>query len=405
MRKATLIYSPKFATYSMGESHPLRPERLDLTFELMQAYGMFDSPRINWQEPRVAPEQLLLKVHAKEYIDITRALGEGKQCRGARPSAPTRYGLDTPDNPIFPGMYEASALCVGGSVLAADLVMDGKSGAAFNIGGGLHHAHRERAAGFCVFNDPAIAIAYLLERSGGDARVAYIDIDAHHGDGVQEAFYDSNRVLTISVHETGRYLFPGTGSVEETGIKDGVGYSVNVPLAPYTDDETYLWAFGEVAPPLIGAFQPDFLVTQLGADTHWRDPLTHLALTTAGYEGVVRAIKALGGKWVACGGGGYDLQVVPRAWTLAFAVMADLDLPDEIPAPLAARYSDTAGRLRDPSTRSGSSRPVLSAVEGAESRDDPQAPKPGPDLLAGVRAAAERTVKQIKRLIFPRHGL
>lgn len=385
MRKATLIYSPKFATYSMGEGHPLRPERLDFTFELMEAYGIFDSSSIHRKEPRVAPQQLLLKVHSKPYIDITRALGEGKRVGAGAcllSYEPQRYGLDTPDNPIFPGMYEASALCVGGSVLAADLVMDGKSKAAFNIGGGLHHAHRDRAAGFCVFNDPAIAIAHILERSGGDARVAYIDIDAHHGDGVQEVFYDSNRVLTISVHETGRYLFPGTGSVEETGIKDGVGYSVNVPLAPYTDDETYLWAFREVVPPLIGAFAPDFLVTQLGADTHWRDPLTHLALTTAGYEEVVREIQALGGKWVACGGGGYDLQVVPRAWTLAFAVMAGLDLPDEIPTLLAARYSDTSGHLRDP-----------------------EAPQPGPDLLAGIRATAERAVEQVKRLIFPHHRL
>jgi len=377
MHKATLIYSPTFATYSMGESHPLRPERLDLTFKLLQAYGVFGSSGMNWREPEVADRPLLLKIHSKEYVDVTRALGEGKSI-----SEPWRYGFGTLDNPVFPGMYEASALCVGGSVLAADLVMQGKSEVAFNIGGGLHHAHRNRAAGFCVFNDPAIAITHILERSGGDARVAYIDIDAHHGDGVQEAFYDSNRVLTISVHETGRYLFPGTGSVEETGIKDGVGYSVNVPLSPYTDDETYLWAFREVVPPLIHAFKPHFVLSQLGADTHYRDPLTHLALSTAGYTEAVKTIKALGAKWIACGGGGYDLQVVPRAWTLAFALMADLDLPDEIPAPVAGRYSDTKGRLRDQ-----------------------ERSQPGPELLAGVRATAERAVEQVKRLIFPRHGL
>ena len=378
VHKATLIYSPKFATYSMGEGHPLRPERLDLTFQLMQAYRVFDSPRIDWQQPSAAPKELLLKIHSPDYVDITRALGEGESV-----DAPWRYGLATPDNPIFPGMYEASALCVGGSVLAADLMMDGKSKVAFNIGGGLHHAHRSRAAGFCVFNDPAIAIAHILERAGGDARVAYIDIDAHHGDGVQEAFYDSDRVLTISLHETGRYLFPYySGFVEETGIKDGVGYSVNVPLSPYTDDETYLWAFCEVVPPLMGAFRPDFVFSQLGADTHYRDPLTHLALTTFGYQEVVKKIRECGGKWIACGGGGYDLEVVPRAWTLAFAVMAELDLADEIPPPAAARYPDSGGHLHD------------TAV-----------PQPASDLRAGVKAVAERAVEQVKRLIFPRHGL
>ena len=377
MKQATLVYSPKFSTYRLSEGHPLRPERLELTFDLLQAYGAVPSPGINWDEPAVPDRRELLKIHTKEYVDIVRALGNGKTI-----DAPWHYGLDTPDNPVFPGMYEASALCVGGSLLAADLVMDGKAKAAFNIGGGLHHAHRARAAGFCVFNDPAIAIVHLLERSGGDAKVAYIDIDAHHGDGVQEAFYDSNRVLTISVHETGRYLFPGTGQVEETGIKDAVGYSVNVPLAPYTDDETYLWAFAEVVPPLVAAFAPDFVVSQLGADTHYRDPLTHLALTTGGYTEVVKGIKALPGKWIAVGGGGYDLQVVPRAWTLAFAVMAELDLPDEIPSAVAGQYADSGGRLRDSET-----------------------PQPGPELAAGVKAAAKRTVEQVKRLIFPRHGL
>ena len=377
MRKATLIYSPKFADYRLSETHPLRPERLTLTFELMQAYGVFTKPGVTWQEPGIASKELLLKVHSKEYVDITRALGEGKAV-----DSPERYGLDTPDNPVFPGMYEASALCVGGSVLAADLVMDGKADVAFNIGGGLHHAHRNRAAGFCVFNDPAIAIVHILERAGGDAKAVYIDIDAHHGDGVQEAFYESNRVMTISIHETGRYLFPGTGSVEESGARDGVGYSVNVPLSPYTEDETYLWAFNEVVPPLIDAFAPDFVVSQLGADTHYRDPLTHLALTTQGYEDVVKAIKAFGRKWVACGGGGYDLQVVPRAWTLAFAAMAELDLADKIPAPADRKYPDSDGHLRDS-----------------------ERPEPAAELQAGVRAVAERTVEQIKRLIFPRHGL
>ncbi|HUT74193.1 MAG TPA: acetoin utilization protein AcuC [Armatimonadota bacterium] len=378
MKRATLIHSPKLSGYSIGAGHPLRPERLELTFDLLQAYGVVPSPPdINWDEPSLPDKRDLLTVHSNEYIEVVRALGEGK-----RVDLPRRYGLDTPDNPLFPGMYEASALCVGGSLLAADLVLDGKSAVAFNIGGGLHHAHRNRAAGFCVFNDPAIAIAHVLERTDGDARVAYLDIDAHHGDGVQEAFYDSNRVLTISLHETGRYLFPHTGEVEEMGAQEGVGCSVNVPLAPYTDDETYTWAVREIVPPLVAAFAPDFVVSQLGADSHYRDPLTHLALTTRGFTEVVAMIRDLPGKWIAVGGGGYDLQVVPRAWSLAFGVMAGVELPDEIPAALAARYPDSDGRLHD--------------------TDVPQFED---DLRAEVRAMAEDSVAQVKRLIFPRHGL
>jgi acetoin utilization protein AcuC len=195
-----------------------------------------------------------------------------------------------------------------------------------------------RASGFCIYNDVAVAIAWLVDQG---QRVAYVDIDAHHGDGVQAAFYDTDQVLTISLHQDGRTLFPGTGSVDETGIGAGVGYSANVPLRPWTDDQTYLWAFREVVPPLVDRFVPDVLVTQLGADTHFRDPLTALALTTAGHKRLFKELSELATcPWLACGGGGYNLDVVPRSWTLAFGTMSGQRFEDVLPESYLSQFGD-----------------------------------------------------------------
>jgi acetoin utilization protein AcuC len=233
------------------------------------------------------------------------------------------------------------------------------------------------ASGFCVFNDPVIAINALLQRG---LRVVYVDIDCHHGDGVQHAFYDTDHVLTISLHEAGTYLFPGTGFPNESGMGQGLGYAVNVPLYPYTDDELYLWAFREVVPPLVRRFQPNVLVTQLGIDTHVNDPITHLALTVQGFAQVVREFGEMGYPWLALGGGGYDLPAVARGWTLAFAAMAGIELPDEIPQEYQERYG--IKRLRDP--------------------DPPQVDS---QMRDQARRYAEQTVAEVKRTIFPRHGL
>lgn len=297
---------------------------------------------------------------------------------------PAEFGFGTVDNPIFKGLYEASSLIVGGSLQAADLVVDGKTSAAFNPAGGLHHAHHARAAGFCVFNDVAIAIAHLLERCGDGVKVAYVDIDAHHGDGVQEAFYHRRDVLTISLHEFGRFLFPGTGYPDEIGEGEGEGFSVNLPLAPNTTDEVYLWAFREAILPILEAYQPDFLVTQLGADTHYRDPLTHMCLTTHGYAAVVDELAPRASRWVATGGGGYDVTVVPRAWTLAFARMAEVDAPETIPESQAKHYriSDDPPPLHDQHGPRVSERQVITA-----------------------RHFAEEAVKDLKERVFPYHGL
>jgi acetoin utilization protein AcuC len=233
-------------------------------------------------------------------------------------------------------MYEASALKTGGGIQGAELLMDRACDVAFNYSGGLHHAHPARASGFCIFNDVAVAIRWLVQRG---ARVAYVDVDAHHGDGVQAAFSETDQVLTISLHQDGRTLFPGSGFVDETGRGAGEGTSVNVPLPPHTGDAAYLWAFRQVVPPLIHRFEPDVLVSQLGVDTHVRDPLTHLALTTEGHAALFEELAALTpGRWLACGGGGYNLDVVPRSWTLAFGVMSEQTFPDELPASYRAQY-------------------------------------------------------------------
>jgi acetoin utilization protein AcuC len=262
------------------------------------------------------------------------------------------YGLGPGDNPIFPGLFNWSLLVTGATLQAVDFVADGRGEIAFNIAGGLHHAMSARASGFCYINDPVIGIMRLLNRG---KRVAYIDIDAHHGDGVQKAFYGINQVLTISLHETGYTLFPGTGFENEIGEGEGEGYSVNLPFPPYTDDEVYLWVFEEVVPELVHAFQPDVVVTQLGVDTFYNDPLTNLHFSILGYERVLKRIKGLAPRWVALGGGGYNIFNVVQAWTLAWAVMNGIELNEKLPesffkeaVKMGIEERELRGRLRTP---------------------------------------------------------
>jgi acetoin utilization protein AcuC len=246
------------------------------------------------------------------------------------------YGLGTGDNPIFPDMHDATARVVGAVLEACRIVMRGEADHAMCVSGGLHHAMRSRASGFCVYNDAGVAIARLKEQHPG-VRIAYLDTDAHHGDGVQWMFYDDPEVLTISMHESGRYLFPGTGGVEERGRNGGVGYSVNVPLEPFTDDESFISCFEDVVPEVLRAFEPDLILSQNGCDAHALDPLTHLLATMRLYEHIPRRVHDLAhelcdGRWVATGGGGYDIwRVVPRAWTALWAAVSHQDLPEKVP--------------------------------------------------------------------------
>ena len=340
MRRAALIGSEALWEAGRSEHHPLKPERLQRTWDLLHAYRAFDTPNSRVVAPRPASREELMWFHRPEYVDAVERLS-----RGSRGVSPWAFGFGPGDNPVSHRMYEIEALKTGGGLVAAELVLSGEVDVAFSFGGGMHHAAPARASGFCVFNDPVITIEWALRKG---CRVVYIDVDAHHGDGVQNAFYDSDRVLTVSLHESGRFLFPGTGFESESGRGAGQGYAVNIPLPPYTPDDLYLWAFREVAVPLVHRFEPDVVVSQLGADSHVRDPLTHLSLTVEGIAQVVAEIGALCPRWIALGGGGYEITVVPRAWTAAYGVMSEQAFPDALPAAYVARYED--GTLWDHDT-------------------------------------------------------
>ncbi|HWN92250.1 MAG TPA: acetoin utilization protein AcuC, partial [Verrucomicrobiae bacterium] len=317
--KTALVYSEEWRRFDYGPEHPLRMERLGLTWRLMEAYGLTAGPKLKVLTPELASVEAITRFHTPEYVEILRAVSSGDWVAHA-----ARYGLGAGDNPIFPGLWEAAQLTAGGSLLAAQLVLDGEATRAFHFAGGLHHAMPNRASGFCYVNDTVLAIQALRRKNW---KIAYVDIDAHHGDGVQFAFYDDPRVLTISSHERGDRLFPGTGFVEEMGEGAGLGYSVNLPLQPYTDDAVYEPAFEAVVPPLLRAFEPDVVVLQLGIDSHRTDPLTHLAWTVQGFTKIVTRLLELSPRVVALGGGGYDLPNVARAWTAAWAAMNGVELP------------------------------------------------------------------------------
>ncbi len=324
MARPLFFYSDDLLRYNLGDSHPMRPERLRMTYELLDSYGVFGS-ELEVVAPELADPDEVAATHSCAYLDVIRRLSAGEHV--ARPG---NHGFGSGDNPVFPGMWEASLRYTGGSADAAQAILDGAGGAqvAFNISGGLHHAHYDRAAGFCVLNDCAVAIRRLRRKY---ARVAYVDIDVHHGDGVQELFYEDPQVLTISLHETGQTLFPGTGDPSEIGSGAGKGYSINLPFAPYTLDQEWLWAWREAALPLLKKFDPEAIVLQMGTDAHVLDPLAHVALTAQGWLEAVKDVQSLGKPIVAVGGGGYNLTTVPRMWTLAVATLAGISLPDEVP--------------------------------------------------------------------------
>lgn len=371
-----LVHSDQYARFDYGPEHPLRMERLELTWRLMQAYGLTTLPGAIVKAPGPAEESELLRFHTDEYLTVLKAANTGR----APMAVVCRYGLGPGDNPVFPGLWDVARLAAGGSLLAARLVASGRVERAFHFAGGLHHAMPDRASGFCYVNDAVLAILHLRARG---LRVAYIDIDAHHGDGVQQAFYADRNVLTISTHERGDRLFPGTGFVEEVGEGDGRGYSVNLPLDVLTDSSSYLPAFEAVVPPLVQAFSPDVVVAQLGIDSHRTDPLTHLALDVQGFARVVARITELAPRLVALGGGGYDVGNVARAWTAAWAVMNGVELPAELPPPFLERMGS---RVR------------------TRSLWDPPA-QLDEDRRRVVQEYLARQVDSVQRLIFPLHGL
>ena len=327
---AALIWNDHRITYDFGPDHPLKPIRVELTVDLIRACALKETAGVVTLPGAAFTTDDVLRLHTADYVDAVQRLSANPD-----PHGDMRYGLGLGDNPVFAGMHEAALEGCGASVAAAEAVWSGRVLHAFNPAGGLHHAMPDRASGFCIYDDPAFAIDALLR--AGARRVAYIDVDTHHGDGVQHIFYDDPRVLTISLHESGRYLFPGTGFTDEIGTGDARGTSLNVPLPPSTTGDAYLLAFDAIVPAALDAFGPDVLVTQLGCDTHVTDPLAHLALTTDDYVQIAQRLHDLAhrhtaGRWVATGGGGYQIaSVVPRAWTIYFAEMAGQDLPHELP--------------------------------------------------------------------------
>ena len=373
---AALVYSHELAQHVLSPQHPMRPIRLHHMHELMRSSGLLDFDGLLQVAPRPATREELLRYHAPDYVDVVKAISDGAIVPNMH-----EYGIGPGDNPPRPEMYESTALTAGGTLVATGLVASGKVPVAFAPAGGVHHhAMARRASGFGVFNDAVIAIQGLVDEG---LRVAYVDIDCHHGDGVQAGFYDTDRVLTISVHESGEWLFPGSGQVTETGTGDGEGYSVNLPLAPFTQPDEWLGAFNRIVPPLVRAFEPDLLFTQLGIDTHFQDPLTHLQLTTQGFLKAVSTLAGLAaecGKWVAVGGGGYDMSAVARAWTMAMAQMSSFDLPERVPQ-------------------------SFDALEGLTTFADEPGPAPLPeDTAEEVRVYAEKSVEQVKETFFGRLG-
>jgi acetoin utilization protein AcuC len=379
--RAVVVWDEALLGYDLGGRHPLNPIRLDLTIRLARSLGVLDGVRL--VAPVQATDDELRTVHSDDYLAAVKTAPRGY----------VGHGLGTADNPVFFRMHEASALVAGGSLFAADEILTGRAARAVNIAGGLHHAMRDHASGFCIYNDCALAIRRLLD--GGVSRVAYVDIDVHHGDGVQEAFADDPRVLTISLHQHPATLFPGTGNSADIGDPGAEGSAVNVPLPPGTGDDGWLRAFHAVVPALLCAFQPEVLVTQHGADSHFEDPLADLALSVDGQRAAHHALATLadtaaGGRWLALGGGGYSLfRVVPRSWThlLGILLNREVDPNTPVPADWVAHTATVASGAQLPTSMTDGAQPRWMAWDGT-----------GDTVL-------DRAIQETRHAVYPLHGL
>ena len=330
-----IVWDESLLAYNFGQGHPMAPARLELTARLAREVGLFDVEGVRLEQPYVAAAADLLTVHSYEYVSAVQAAS-------ADPAGSDQgMGLGTEDTPAFAGMHEASARLVGGSLAAADAVLSGSVLHAVNFSGGMHHAGRAKASGFCIYNDAAAAVARLLAK--GVQRVVYIDVDAHHGDGTQNIFWDDPRVMTISLHESGLTLFPGTGFANETGGKGAEGTAVNIALPARTSDAGWLRAFHAVVPQLTEAFAPEVIVSQHGCDSHTDDPLTSLRISVEAQRQAALTISDLAGRlcdgrWIATGGGGYNVaSVVPRSWALLMSVAVNGKVRPATPLPAAWR--------------------------------------------------------------------
>jgi acetoin utilization protein AcuC len=366
------------ARFEFGEAHYFKPERAAKTYELCNRYGVINQPWIRILRPESIDKSLLTLFHKPEYLRILEKASHGEVSIEI-----LERGIGTTDNPIIPGIFEWSLKVAGGTNTAMRQVVNGDALTAFNPLGGFHHARSDRAEGFCYINDIVIAIKDTLEKSP-DIKVAFIDIDAHHGNGVQEAFYDDPRVLFISIHETGRTLYPWSGSEVEIGEGDGRGFTVNMPIEPGSDDEVFSFVFDKIVPPLVESFSPYVIVAELGADTLISDPLTHLKLTNNGYIRAVKKMIELCPRILALGGGGYDLYRTSRCWTLAWSALNRLEPMDEFAGLVG-------GMMFGPEMEVGSlyDHPYLTTGEAKEKA-----------MLEG-----QRVVDYLQKNIFPIHGM
>src|SRR5690606_22798297 len=339
--EAVFVYSDQLLKYRFSQDHPFNQTRVMLTYDLLKSLNLLNDSSL--LSPRIATDEELELVHDPRFIEAVKLAGEGKLSEDRAQG----FGIGTEDTPVFPGMHEASALLVGATLSAVDHVMSGKSNHALNLGGGLHHGFRGKASGFCVYNDSSVAIRYMQQKY--NVRVLYVDTDAHHGDGVQWTFYDDPNVCTLSIHETGRYLFPGTGNVNERGSGKGYGYTFNIPLDAFTEDDSWLHAYRTSFKEITEYFKPDVIFTQNGVDSHYYDPLTHLSATMRIYREIPKLAHELAhqycdGRWIAVGGGGYDIwRVVPRAWSLIWLEMiGKSDISGELPDDWITRWQPKA---------------------------------------------------------------
>ena len=371
-----LFYSDRLASFNYGNSHPFKPARAKLFYELLNRYFLIFEPNQKILTPKKLDEELLLLFHTVEYVKLLQLCNRGKSTINMLAA-----GIGTSDNPIINGMFDFALEAAGATYEGAMLLAKGEAEVIFNPHGGFHHAKSDHAEGFCYVNDIAIAITALLNEG---KRVAYCDIDAHHGNGVQEAFYEDDRVMTISLHESGQSLYPWGGNVNETGSGAGKGFNVNIPFHAGTDDDIYLSVFDDIVPPLIAAFKPDILFIECGGDAHKDDPLAHLNLTSHSYETVMKTLKSLCPRIMATGGGGYDTHKTAALWALIWATLCGIKMTDSFAGLVG-------GMMYGPEMRISSLEDAPFTLKGPEKQK--------------CHKEADRIAAFIKKEIFPIHGI
>ena len=370
-----LMYSYNLTQFEYNQMHPFKPMRMKVFMELLNRYGLIHQKNQKIVEPHTLDEELLYLFHDRSYIELIKQADKGEFSIEM-----FQAGLGTPDNPVFKSMYEFGLITSGATYEGAQMLFNGEARVVFNPIGGFHHAGHDHAEGFCYINDIAIAITDLIKKG---QRVAYIDIDANHGNGVQDAFYHTDKVLKISIHESGETMYPGSGFEYEVGAGKGAGYNVNIPLSAESDDEVYLYAFESIVPPLVDSFNPDMVFAVIGCDSHRNDPLTHLNLTSNGYKKAIEIINRISTKIMAMGAGGYNVYKTAALWTLAWATFCDLK-PEDLYAGMVG------GLMYGPESEAGS-------------LDDPPFVLGGREKDVCIKRA-EKVVTFIRENIFPVHG-